>query len=91
MLTPAVQRHASDLPLSLFHLPPTPTTSYPLLPILADELLVGDFGLAIQQQRELPFLRAGTLDYMSPEVTCSAVCTACLLQQLANFCRWRTS
>lgn len=30
---------------------------------------MGDFGLAIQQQQELPFLRAGTLDYMSPEVS----------------------
>ncbi len=65
-------------------LPPHPTRCFPS--ILADELLVGDFGLAIQQQRELPFLRAGTLDYMSPEVICSAVCTACLLQQLANCC-----
>ncbi|PSC71399.1 prostaglandin E synthase 2-like [Micractinium conductrix] len=33
-----------------------------------DELLLGDFGLAIQQQHEPPFLRAGTLDYMAPEV-----------------------
>lgn len=38
-------------------------------PPFSDELLVGDFGLAIQQQQELPFLRAGTLDYMSPEVS----------------------
>lgn len=30
--------------------------------------MLGDFGLAIQQQRELPFLKAGTLDYMAPEV-----------------------
>ncbi|KAL4420808.1 hypothetical protein ABPG75_010464 [Micractinium tetrahymenae] len=33
-----------------------------------DELMLGDFGLAIQQQSELPFLKAGTLDYMAPEV-----------------------
>jgi serine/threonine protein kinase len=34
----------------------------------ADQLRLGDFGLAIQQREELPFLRAGTLDYMAPEV-----------------------
>lgn len=33
-----------------------------------DELRLGDFGLAIKQDEELPFLRAGTLDYMAPEV-----------------------
>ena len=34
---------------------------------------MGDFGLAIQQRQELPFLRAGTLDYMSPEVRLASV------------------
>ena len=29
---------------------------------------LGDFGLAIDSTRELPFSRSGTLDYMSPEV-----------------------
>ena len=29
---------------------------------------LGDFGLAIQQGEEIPFLRAGTLDFMAPEV-----------------------
>jgi serine/threonine protein kinase len=29
---------------------------------------LGDFGLAIDTTRELPFSRSGTLDYMSPEV-----------------------
>ena len=36
--------------------------------LCADELRLGDFGLAIKQDKELPFLRAGTLDYMAPEV-----------------------
>jgi hypothetical protein len=31
---------------------------------------LGDFGLAIDSSRELPFSRSGTLDYMSPEVRC---------------------
>ena len=30
---------------------------------------LGDFGLAIDSTRELPFSRSGTLDYMSPEVS----------------------
>ncbi|KAI3430683.1 hypothetical protein D9Q98_005272 [Chlorella vulgaris] len=38
-----------------------------------DELRLGDFGLAIEQRQELPFLRAGTLDYMAPEVDVWAV------------------
>lgn len=29
---------------------------------------LGDFGLAIQSNIELPFTRSGTLDYLSPEV-----------------------
>ena len=31
-------------------------------------LVVGDFGLAIRCDEELPFTRSGTLDYMAPEV-----------------------
>eukprot|EP00201_Polytomella_parva_P004381 CAMPEP_0175074898 /NCGR_PEP_ID=MMETSP0052_2-20121109/21625_1 /TAXON_ID=51329 ORGANISM="Polytomella parva, Strain SAG 63-3" /NCGR_SAMPLE_ID=MMETSP0052_2 /ASSEMBLY_ACC=CAM_ASM_000194 /LENGTH=403 /DNA_ID=CAMNT_0016343373 /DNA_START=105 /DNA_END=1313 /DNA_ORIENTATION=- len=31
-------------------------------------LRVGDYGLAIDSSRELPFSRSGTLDYMAPEV-----------------------
>ena len=33
---------------------------------------LGDFGLAIRADEELPFTRSGTLDYMAPEVTTSA-------------------
>ena len=29
---------------------------------------LGDFGLAIRSDEELPFTRSGTLDYMAPEV-----------------------
>jgi serine/threonine protein kinase len=29
---------------------------------------LGDFGLAIKADEELPFTRSGTLDYMAPEV-----------------------
>ena len=29
---------------------------------------LGDFGLAIKSNEELPFTRSGTLDYMAPEV-----------------------
>lgn len=29
---------------------------------------LGDFGLAIQSNLELPYTRSGTLDYLSPEV-----------------------
>lgn len=29
---------------------------------------LGDFGLAIKSDEELPFTRSGTLDYMAPEV-----------------------
>ena len=32
------------------------------------DVILGDFGLAIDTTRELPFSRSGTLDYMSPEV-----------------------
>ncbi|GFR41246.1 hypothetical protein Agub_g1920 [Astrephomene gubernaculifera] len=32
------------------------------------EVKLGDFGLAIEWTRELPFSRSGTLDYMAPEV-----------------------
>jgi serine/threonine protein kinase len=52
-------------------LTPLPALILPRLP--ADELRLGDFGLAIQQSGELPFLRAGTLDYMAPEVGAGAV------------------
>mmetsp|Transcript_2165 Transcript_2165/g.5127 ORF Transcript_2165/g.5127 Transcript_2165/m.5127 type:complete len:513 (-) Transcript_2165:43-1581(-) len=31
-------------------------------------LKLGDFGLALSTERELPFTRSGTLDYMAPEV-----------------------
>lgn len=31
-------------------------------------LKLADFGLSIDQREEIPFLRAGTLDYMAPEV-----------------------
>ncbi|KAL6769687.1 hypothetical protein ACKKBG_A31995 [Auxenochlorella protothecoides x Auxenochlorella symbiontica] len=31
-------------------------------------LKLADFGLSIDQRKEIPFLRAGTLDYMAPEV-----------------------
>jgi hypothetical protein len=30
---------------------------------------LGDFGLAINASKELPFSRSGTLDYMAPEVS----------------------
>ena len=30
---------------------------------------LGDFGLGINAEEELPFTRSGTLDYMAPEVT----------------------
>ena len=30
---------------------------------------LGDFGLGINSEEELPFTRSGTLDYMAPEVT----------------------
>ncbi|GAB4819998.1 hypothetical protein N2152v2_007044 [Parachlorella kessleri] len=39
----------------------------------ADEIKLGDFGLAIKQDEEVPFLRAGTLDYMAPEVLTNRV------------------
>ncbi len=32
------------------------------------KLRLGDFGLAINFQEEMPFSRSGTLDYMAPEV-----------------------
>ena len=31
---------------------------------------LGDFGLAIKSDVELPYARSGTLDYLSPEVSC---------------------
>ena len=31
-------------------------------------VVLGDFGLAIRCDEELPFTRSGTLDYMAPEV-----------------------
>ena len=31
--------------------------------------MLGDFGLAILCDEELPFTRSGTLDYMAPEVS----------------------
>ena len=33
---------------------------------------LGDFGLAIRADEELPFTRSGTLDYMAPEVSIAA-------------------
>ena len=33
---------------------------------------LGDFGLAIRADEELPFTRSGTLDYMAPEVSASS-------------------
>lgn len=36
------------------------------------KLKLGDFGLAIRSDEELPFTRSGTLDYMAPEVSTSA-------------------
>lgn len=53
--------------------PPLPT--HPTPARSPDELLLGDFGLAIHQGREAPFLRAGTLDYMSPEARLLAAVT----------------
>ncbi len=38
----------------------------------AGDLLVGDFGLAVNQHAERPCMRMGTLDYMCPEVSCTA-------------------
>lgn len=35
------------------------------------QLRLGDFGLAVDLARELPFTRSGTLDYMAPEVRAS--------------------
>ncbi|KAK2077797.1 hypothetical protein QBZ16_004645 [Prototheca wickerhamii] len=35
--------------------------------------LLCDFGLAIDQTRELPFLRAGTLDYLAPEIAAAGL------------------
>lgn len=42
---------------------------------------LGDFGLAIRFDKELPFSRSGTLDYMAPEVRnpCKAACTCRIL------------
>lgn len=34
----------------------------------AGKFKLGDFGLAIKFDEELPFSRSGTLDYMAPEV-----------------------
>ena len=34
---------------------------------------LGDFGLAIKTDEELPFTRSGTLDYMAPEVRSAGV------------------
>lgn len=62
-LLPAMhpQLEASDNISAACALSPGPATP-------PDGLMLGDFGLAIQQQQELPFLKAGTLDYMAPEV-----------------------
>eukprot|EP00887_Chlorella_sp_A99_P000271 scaffold13.g271.t1 len=42
-----------------------------------DELKLGDFGLAIRLSEELPFLRAGTLDFMAPEARAWGGCWGC--------------
>lgn len=42
----------------------------------AGALLVGDFGLAVNQLAERPCLRMGTLDYMCPEVSAAGSGTA---------------
>jgi serine/threonine protein kinase len=41
------------------------------------ELRLGDFGLAIDNSRELAFARVGTLDYMAPEVLCNPKTRVC--------------
>ena len=38
----------------------------------AQKFKLGDFGLAIRADEELPFTRSGTLDYMAPEVSTAA-------------------
>ena len=61
---PLCKLSAAPLPSAISQLPaltPLPALILPRLP--ADELRLGDFGLAIQQSGELPFLRAGTLDW----------------------------
>ena len=40
---------------------------------------LGDFGLAIKADEELPFTRSGTLDYMAPEVPCLLTFEKCSL------------
>lgn len=40
---------------------------------------LGDFGLAIKADEELPFTRSGTLDYMAPEVPCLPTLEKCSL------------
>jgi serine/threonine protein kinase len=60
----------------------------------AGTLLVGDFGLAVNQLTERPCLRMGTLDYMCPEVSAagSTAATAVLsrrcVQQHTAACSW---
>ena len=59
---------------------------------------LGDFGLAIKADEELPFTRSGTLDYMAPEVRQIRLVTsqglphhalACSLQHLPD--QWKTA
>lgn len=53
---------------------------------------LGDFGLAIKYDEEVPFSRSGTLDYMAPEVgnvagtrlllcPCDVYSTLCIIQK----------
>lgn len=46
---------------------------------------LGDFGLAIKFDEEIPFSRSGTLDYMAPEV-----CSSALPAALHGALPWRT-
>jgi len=49
------------------------------------KLKLGDLGLAIRSNEELPFTRSGTLDYMAPEVMSLACCSICVCM-VVNAC-----
>lgn len=49
------------------------------------KLKLGDLGLAIRSNEELPFTRSGTLDYMAPEVISDHSCSICICM-VVNTC-----
>ena len=51
-------------------------------------MVLGDFGLAIRCDEELPFTRSGTLDYMAPEA--SACCSMLMLGTVTIYAAVRT-